>query len=204
MKKIVSLLTAAVLLLMMAGCTEKDPAPTQESQQEQIEACKDLIEGGICLEQLEKPLQEMGYETIIQCLDWDDSVRFLEARLQEEGNALDRFEIFCYVGEDGKLLAIKCNQTVPTAKKDRLDEIFSQQVETSFGDLCKAAPAVAESFAKDYVPVPDLRYEKYRADMEQESYTTVPDVPQDKVALKFVNSKDYASFYYTIGDGSIF
>ncbi len=204
MKKTVMLLAAAALLLSLAGCGEQEQASTQGQEQastqgQESEAiCKDLAEGGICLEQMEKDMRELGYDTIIQPLDWDDSVHILEMRLGKEQPEKDYFNASCYAAEDGRVLALRFYHSVKGKGKEQSEEAFCKQVEKTFADICQVAPVMGDSFVKDYIPVPDELFAKYRESTEGEAYSPLIGGPDYGVYLKTEIFKDKINFYYSI------
>lgn len=215
MKRILSLCVAAILLLSLVGCGQGENHPSSQSGQtpgsgqigtesgsaqtgakpDEEDHCQDLIEGGICIQEFEQKLHDLGYNTFIETLPHDDSIMSVGAYIGTDLDHVEMYCFYCYIRDDGEFLGAYFNQIVPLKEKDNFAEVFSQQVDKYYADICTAAPAVADTFLKDYVPVPEKYFEQFHEDKDADYQCGLPG---DDAYFEYVIADDFARFTYSV------
>lgn len=193
MKKWLSACLAVLLLLGMVGCGNQntptsqggssasgsgveDPASGSEgedaaSDQEEEESpndCNNLIEGGVCIEELEKNLQEMGYQTSNRPEDWDENIILVSAKKDDNDGVT--FDFVCHIKTDGSVYAISFAQYANGDAYEGFATEFSQNVEAAFADICNAAPEIENTVVREYVPIPENYFDRFYEDIHMEYY----------------------------------
>lgn len=211
MKKYLTALLAALMLLGLAGCGGENPPAAQDGQEESSPSdideespndCENLIEGGICIEKLEKNLQEMGYETVNRPEDWDDNIILVEAR-KKAADGTDNGEIMnftCRIRKDGSVKGVEFYYSLSKTDYDDFAAVFSQFVEASYGDILKADPKFADTFVNNYVPVPEELFAKYPENRSGEYDAVLHEADEAglEVAVNYGGKYDIKSFFYSI------
>lgn len=224
MKRILSLCVAAVLLLSLVGCGQGKNPPSSQGSQEQgsaqtsqepssgqtsqapssaqtsqapseEDACQDLIEGGICIREFEQNLRDLGYNTFIEPLPHDESIKSIGAYIGTDLGHVEMYCFYCYIRDDGEFLGAYFNQIVPPEEKDTFAEVFSQQVDKYYADICTAAPAVADTFLKEYVPVPEKYFEQFHENKDADYECGLPG---DDAYFEYVIVDEFVRFTYSV------
>lgn len=211
MKKWLSALLAALMLLGLAGCGSENPPAAQDGQEESSASgseeespndCENLVEGGICIEKFEKNLKEMGYDTSNRPEDWDDNIILVEASKNTKddmGNG-DNKNFTCMIRKDGSVKGAYFGYYVNGKEYEDFSAEFSKFVEEAYADICKADPNFANSMIQNYVPVSEELFAKYPENKDKE-YSDVLDKPVDsshEVSLSYSGTYGKLSFFYHI------
>lgn len=217
MKHIAALVAASLLVLSLVGCgqgptrnpsssqggsdsgsVQTDPqsgsAPTGSTPNEEV-LCQDLIEGGICISEFEQNLHTLGYNTYVESLPHDESIKSVGAYIGTDLNHVEMYCFYCYIREDGEFLGAYFNQKVPLEEKDTFAEVFTQQVDKYYADICTAAPAVGDTFLKEYVPVPEKYFERFYENKDADYECRLPG---DDAYFEYVIADAFVRFTYSV------